>query len=208
MGLRVFTFAKGLLDENTYLIVDEDTNECAVIDPGYFGNDITNTIDTYGNLKYILLTHGHFDHFNAVNEYKNKYPNSIFYAPLKDKMLIEGGNEKEFASFGYTVNNCTFPDEYISEPFSLELGNSILNFIDTPGHTAGGMCIVSGNTIFSGDTLFRLSVGNTSFATGNWKELVKSIQTKLYSLDDNTLVYPGHGETTTIGIEKESNPFV
>ena len=96
----------------------------------------------------------------------------------------------------------------LSEGDTVILGETVFRVIETPGHTEGGICYLTDNIVFTGDTLFRLSVGNTSLETGDWPTMVKSIQEKLYTLDDDTIVYPGHGPATQIGYEKRSNPFV
>jgi glyoxylase-like metal-dependent hydrolase (beta-lactamase superfamily II) len=96
----------------------------------------------------------------------------------------------------------------LNEGDVLTLGETELRVIETPGHTGGGITFAADNITFTGDTLFRLSVGNTSLETGNWDTLVKSIKDKLYTLPDDTIVYPGHGPATTIGYEKKANPFV
>ena len=99
-------------------------------------------------------------------------------------------------------------DKYTSDGDTLKLGETELEYIHTPGHTEGSCCILADKVLFSGDTLFRLSVGNTQLETGSWDTLVKSINEKLYTLDEETVVYPGHGAATTIGYEKKGNPFV
>ena len=99
-------------------------------------------------------------------------------------------------------------DSLVREGDVISLGETILRVLDTPGHTEGGICYVTDNEVFTGDTLFRLSVGNTSLETGSWPTMVDSIKSKLYTLDDVMIVYPGHGPATQIGYEKRSNPFV
>lgn len=195
MGLIIKNYPLGPLQENTYLVIDESTGYKAVIDPGYFGEYVSKDIGNEDSLKYIILTHGHNDHFNDIKEYKDKYINTKFVAPEKEKYLMNKGG-------------CIDADVYVSDGDNIVLGDSVFNFIETPGHTEGSVCILSDNILFSGDTLFRFSVGNTSFETGNWNELQYSIKNKLYVLDDEIIVYPGHGPYTTIGDEKRGNPFV
>lgn len=195
MSLDIKVYPLGPLQENTYLLIDEATNEKAIIDPGYFGDYVVRDIGDTESLKYVMLTHGHFDHVNAIKTYMQKYPNAKFLAPQKEKALMD-------------KDGCPEADLYVSEGDEFELGKSKFRFIETPGHTAGGVCIIIGDAIFTGDTLFRLSVGNTTFETGNWEELIDSIKNKLYVLDENLTVYPGHGQVTSIGYEKRSNPFV
>lgn len=208
MSLQVHVFPYGPLKENTYLIIDNDSHCSAIIDPGYYGSDVVELIGDTNTLKYIILTHGHFDHLYATQDYLNQYPDSILIAPLADKYLIHKDWENDILTRGMSMNNCPEPHIYVSESDNLMLGSYKISFIETPGHTEGGMCIYCDNLLFSGDTLFRLSVGNTSLETGNWQQLQNSIRNKLYVLDDNTTVYPGHGLSTTIGYEKKANPFV
>ena len=205
MGITVVTYPKGLLGENTYLLRDNETGKCAVIDPGYIGDDVMSEIGDRENLDYVLLTHAHFDHFYCAADYIKQFPNMKFVAPEKDKLLMfkDWSQDPTFRM----SPKCPEADIYISEGDTLALGNSELQIIETPGHTAGGVCIKCDDVIFTGDTLFRLSVGNTSFETGSWEELVKSV-TRLYELDDDITVYPGHGDITSIGYEKRANPFV
>lgn len=208
MSLIIKVYPLGPLQENTYLLIDEATGEKAVIDPGYFGELSVSEIGDESSLKYLMLTHGHFDHFYAANKYLDKYQGAKFIIPEKDKLLAEKDWSMDLISDGYENPVCPKADIYVNGGDKLELGESSLEFIETPGHTAGGCCILSDGVIFTGDTLFRLSVGNTSFETGNWDDLIDSIKNKLYVLDDEITVYPGHGPYTNIGYEKRANPFV
>ena len=103
---------------------------------------------------------------------------------------------------------CPEAQVLLREGDTITLGETVLRVIETPGHTEGGICFVTDNEVFTGDTLFRLSVGNTSLETGDWKTMEESIRNKLYTLDEELVVYPGHGPATKIGYEKRSNPFV
>lgn len=208
MSLQVKIYPHGPLNENTYLVIDEKSGNKAIVDPGYYGEDVAQDINDDNTLKYIILTHGHFDHIGACVHYKNAYPEAIIIAPRKDEYLIHKDWIKDYLARGWDVCNCPEPDMYVVDNDTVTLGDQTFTFIDTPGHTEGGMCVKAGNILFSGDTLFRLSVGNTSLETGSWDDLVNSIKNKLYTLDDNTIVYPGHGAATTIGYEKKGNPFV
>lgn len=208
MAIDIKKYELGPLEENTYLLTDLDTSHQAVIDPGYYGKSILSDINNIDSVKYVILTHGHFDHYYCANQYLDQFPNAKLIAPLKDKYLISQGSNTEFSSMGYRHPACPPVDEYVTEDNEINLGNSIIKFIETPGHTEGGMCILVDNSLFSGDTLFRLSVGNTSFETGSFETLINSIKNKLYTLNDDVVVYPGHGINTTIGYEKRGNPFV
>ena len=210
MSLTVKCFPAGPLGENTYLITDDATGCQAVVDPGYFGTDVKAEIKSADNFKYILLTHGHHDHFAAVQDYIDEYPDAVFAAPAGETYLLYGSrdNTRMPGIAGHDRDTCPEAQLLVKEGDLIRLGDTVLRVIETPGHTEGGICFASDSEIFTGDTLFRLSVGNTSFKTGDWPALVRSIQDKLYTLDEDLIVWPGHGPATTIGYEKRANPFV
>lgn len=208
MSLTIKVYPLGPLSENTYLVIDDESGDMAVIDPGYFGDLIIKDIVNPDKLKYVLLTHGHFDHFFSINEYLENFKSAKFIAPENDKCLMSKDWNQDFLTSGYFVKDCPEADIYVKEGSEILFGKHSFTFLDTPGHTEGGISIIIDKLVFTGDTLFRLSVGNTSFDTGDWNELVSSIKNKLYLLDDDYIVYPGHGPLTTIGEEKRANPFV
>jgi len=195
MSITVKCSPRGPLQENTYVVRDDATGLYAIVDPGCIGDDIRAEIGDRENLKLIMLTHGHPDHFHSAADYISEYPDALFVAPEKEKYLLNKGG-------------CPVAGRYVTEGDTVSLGETEFSFIETPGHTEGGMCILTGKFMFSGDTLFRLSVGNTSFETGDWDTLESSIKNKLFTLDEDIVVYPGHGSPTTIGFEKKANPFV
>jgi len=209
MSLTVKIFPAGPLNENTYIITDDATGFKAVIDPGYFGMDIRMEIQNNAYLKYILLTHGHFDHFAAVQEYLDEYSGAVFAAPAGETYLLHGGRDNKWMALNDGASGiCPEAKLLLREGDTVTLGETVLRVIETPGHTEGGICFATDKEVFTGDTLFRLSVGNTSLETGDWDTLVDSITNKLYTLDGSMIVYPGHGPATTIGYEKRANPFV
>ncbi len=208
MSLTVKCFAAGPLGENTYVITDDATGFKAVVDPGYYGMDVRMEIQNNAYLKYILLTHGHYDHYAALREYMDEYISAAFIAPAGEHYLMYESREHLMMSGGRSASGLPQAKRFVREGDTIELGETMLRVIETPGHTEGGICFATDHEVFSGDTLFRLSVGNTSFETGDWATMVNSIQNKLYTLDDDTVVYPGHGPATTIGYEKRANPFV
>jgi glyoxylase-like metal-dependent hydrolase (beta-lactamase superfamily II) len=195
MGLEIVCYPKGMYGENTYLITDEATGYKAVIDPGYYETDMRMDIQNNAYLKYLLLTHAHHDHFLAVPQYLKEYTGVKFAAPEGDLELLRKAG-------------CPEPTMTLKDGDVITLGETELRVIATPGHTAGGICFATDREIFTGDTLFRLSVGRTDLETGDWETLVESISTVLYPLDEDLIVYPGHGDPTSIGYEKKANPFV
>ena len=188
MSLDIKYYMKGMYYEITYLITDKATGLQAVIDPGYFGNDVRKDIPAGDNLKYMLLTHGHHDHFLAAQQYLDEYKNLTFAVPQGDAELIKS-----------EPYNCPEPDVLLKEGDIITLGETELRVIETPGHTGGGICFLTDKELFSGDTLFKLSVGRTDLPTGDWDTLLHSITEKLYTLDEDLAVFPGHGLPTTIG---------
>lgn len=196
----VKTILAGMYEENCYLLVDEDTKECGIIDPGGQAKRIGSAIKTLNaKPKYIILTHGHMDHVDGVVELAKEF-NIPFYVSKVDEEYME----KDNTVFG------TLPKAsgYLKEGDTVKLGDKTIEVIETPGHTKGGLCFLVEDKVFTGDTLFQGSVGRSDFDGGDSRELIKSIKEKLLPLGDNVEVYPGHGPMSTIGYEKMRNPFL
>ena len=207
--MRITNLPSGALQANTYLAVDEKTNEGFIVDPGGYNKVLTKEVrDNDVKIKYIILTHGHSDHICGVNEHKAEFPDAKIVAYKDEEAMLE--NPKLNQSPGFGVPYSTKADILISDGDELKVGDVTLKFIHTPGHTEGGMCIYveEAKALFSGDTLFRQSIGRTDFPGGSYKEIMDSIRKKLFLLPDDTNVFPGHMGTTSIGFEKENNPFV
>lgn len=207
--MRITNLPSGALQANTYLAVDEKTNEGFIVDPGGYNKVLTKEVrDNDVNIKYIILTLGHSDHICGVNEHKAEFPDAKIVAYKDEEAMLENPNLNQSPGFG--VPYSTKADILVSDGDELKVGNVTLKFIHTPGHTEGGMCIYvkEAKALFSGDTLFRQSIGRTDFPGGSYKEIMDSIRKKLFLLPDDTNVFPGHMGTTSIGFEKENNPFV
>ncbi len=207
--MRITNLPSGALQANTYLAVDEKTNEGFIVDPGGYNKVLTKEVrDNDVNIKYIILTHGHSDHICGVNEHKAEFPDAKIVAYKDEEAMLENPNLNQSPGFG--VPYSTKADILVSDGDELKVGDVTLKFIHTPGHTEGGMCIYvkEAKVLFSGDTLFRQSIGRTDFPGGSYKEIMDSIRKKLFLLPDDTNVFPGHMGTTSIGFEKENNPFV
>ena len=207
--MRITNLPSGALQANTYLAVDEKTNEGFIVDPGGYNKVLTKEVrDNDVNIKYIILTHGHSDHICGVNEDKAEFPDAKIVAYKDEEAMLENPNLNQSPGFG--VPYSTKADILVSDGDELKVGDVTLKFIHTPGHTEGGMCIYvkEAKALFSGDTLFRQSIGRTDFPGGSYKEIMDSIRKKLFLLPDDTNVFPGHMGTTSIGFEKENNPFV
>ncbi len=199
----------GALGVNTYLVVDESTKEGFIVDPGGYNPKLTKKVSDEGiAIKYIVLTHGHADHISGVNEHLDDFPDAKVVVHTNEKPMLEDPRENQSLMFGsaQTVKG----DIFVNDGDELEVGNLRLKFIFTPGHTPGGMCIYveSEDVLFSGDTLFRQSIGRTDFPGGSFRDLADAVHTKLFILPDQTVVLPGHMGQTSIGFEKENNPFV
>ena len=207
--MRITNLPSGALQANTYLAVDEKTNEGFIVDPGGYNKVLTKDVrDNDVKIKYIILTHGHSDHICGVNEHKAEFPDAKIVAYKDEEAMLENPNLNQSPGFG--VPYSTKADILVSDGDELKVGDVTLKFIHTPGHTEGGMCIYvkEAKALFSGDTLFRQSIGRTDFPGGSYKEIMDSIRKKLFLLPDDTNVFPGHMGMTSIGFEKENNPFV
>ena len=194
---------------NCYILADETTSEAVVIDPAAHGEKIADEIAKYGyKVKYIIITHGHIDHMMGLDVLKSR-TNAIVAVSHGDSHKINS-NSGCLADYFHTKAPETKPDKLLREDDEIIFGDNVLKVIETPGHTPGGICLYceKENVLFSGDTLFNMSIGRTDFEGGNMKTLVNSIREKLFTLPDDTIVYPGHSGSTSIKFEKENNYFV
>ena len=202
----VKTLTVGAFASNNYLIVCEETKEAVLIDAGGDYNATMQEVNSSQiNFKYIFHTHAHLDHISGDYELKTKAGVKIFLHK-DDKFLVDKFNDQLNMFSMPDVENPVI-DEYIEDGQILKVGNLKFKVIHTPGHSPGGVCFLVDNTLFSGDTLFADSVGRTDLPGGSYEQLQDSIVNKLFILDENIKVYPGHGDSTTIKHEKENNPF-
>lgn len=188
--------------QNTYILTSE--NEAAVIDPGIDADEIINICGK--NIKYIILTHCHYDHIEGLKDLKEKTGARIVFSKTAKENL--NNPDINLSGFVYGRNTGTVPDITVEENDILNLGNEHILCIETPGHTSCGMCYITGDNLFSGDTLFENSIGRTDFPTGNYNILKESIKNKIYTLPENVKIYPGHGEETSVEKEKKYNSFI
>jgi len=200
-------FVTGPIQVNTYLLYDEISKEAILIDVGGSAEKIINKINEL-NLKVLGIynTHGHFDHILGAKEIQEKL-NIPFYVHKEDKLFVE----KLDAQMTYYGMPSALPPEingYVDNNSEIKLGKNIVKVIETPGHTQGGVCYLADEMLFSGDTLFLESIGRTDLPGGDYSTLKKSIREKLFTLDENIKVYPGHESSTSIGHEKEYNFMV
>lgn len=205
--MQIYRMAVGLMETNCYIIADEETNEGAVIDPGADGSLILDKIKTLGiELQYILLTHTHYDHIGAVAEIKRQTGAKLAVSEEDAAGLTD--RHWNLSAYGGSPVEAAEADILLKDGDELRLGEHTIQVLFTPGHTKGGVCFLCGDELFSGDTLFDLSVGRCDFPGGSLDTLVQSIKTKLMPLDDMVRVRPGHGPMTTIGREREGNPYI
>lgn len=207
--IRVACMVLGPVSTNCYVLINEDSKEAVLVDPADHADQISSFIARNG-LKpaAILLTHGHFDHIMAAAELRETYGIPV-YACAKEQALLNSAKQnlaERFLRASYTMD----ADHYCQDGEELLLAGCRVKVLETPGHTPGGCCyyLADEAVLFSGDTLFRASIGRTDFEGGSYPEIVKSIREKLFVLPEETVCYPGHGEMTNIGYEKGHNPYV
>ncbi len=200
-------FSVGPFMENTYVVADEKTGQAIIVDPGGENHKILAYLEEK-QLKAtaIVCTHGHIDHIAGVVELR-KALDVPFLIHKADEILVRHAPESA-RMFGMQMDEVPEIDGYIEEGKAVELGDITLEVLHTPGHSAGGVCIKGNGFVLAGDTLFNMSVGRTDLPGGSYETLIRSIHEKLMTLPDETEVYCGHGPATTIGFERENNPFL
>lgn len=207
MDIKVFH--TGPLDVNTYLLMDNESKEAILIDVGGSFEEIKKEIENNGyKLKYILNTHGHFDHILGEIEVQENHPEIPIYMHEDDKSHFEK-LEEEMRIWGFNYKTEPLkPTKFINEDTHLTLGAKTIQIFHTPGHSKGSLSYYIDNSVFTGDALFQRSIGRTDFYDGDFDTLINSIKSKLLTLPDETKVYPGHGPSTTIREEKKYNIYL
>ena len=199
----------GLTYTNAYFYYDESTLEACIIDPGGSTDKLMGIIKENNlKLKYILLTHGHYDHIGAVDELKSLTGAQILAHKAEEQLLKQADMNLSTLGMGRALSiTC---DRLLEDGDIIELGTGKLTVIHTPGHTAGGACFYDeeNGILFSGDTLFRGTTGRYDLPTSDGSALFASIRNKLFTLPDETKVFPGHEAATTIGWEKNNNQVI
>ena len=192
---------------NCYIVGSEQTRDGMVIDPaGDAPRIINNITELKLKIRLIIVTHTHPDHIGAIGAVKEA-TGADFAVHTAEAEQLKRYDYSQFAAFDPGFRPPPLPDRLLNEGDTLEIGDLKFTVVYTPGHSAGGICIIGYGVVFSGDTLFNMGIGRTDGPGGDYNTLISGIRNKLFTLPDNTLVLPGHGPKTTIGNEKQSNPF-
>lgn len=206
--IDIFVLVVGSIRTNCYVVVNPSCKEAVIIDPGDMPDRIIRKISELDvNLKAILITHGHYDHIGAVSKLKDYYGAKVYAGNFESELLSDSALN---ASRMFGINCNIEPEVLLKDNDFLKVCGLDFSIIHTPGHTSGGVCyyLPEDNVLFSGDTLFYETIGRSDLPTGDGRALIKSIKDKLFLLPDETKVFPGHGDSTTIGHEKMNNPYV
>lgn len=204
-SMTVERLVVGSLGANCYLLGNE--KKVIVIDPGDEANVIKQHIRNR-EVEAILLTHTHIDHIFALNQMKQFYPAAKVGVHYDEVKYLSDSSLNLSVYLGERFIYSQAPELILKEGMEIPFLNYKIKVIHTPGHTPGGVSFLVDNYLFSGDTLFKLSIGRTDFPGGSYSNLIESIKNKLFLLPDDTKVFPGHMEETTIGFEKKNNPFL
>ena len=206
--MKINQYVVGAVQTNCYFIINEDTKEVLIVDPGDAAKQLAQKVKDDGLTPVaILLTHGHFDHAGGAKALAEEFGIKI-YEKKKEKRTLE---DPEYnVSWMVGSSEVYSADEFLKDEQELDLAGFHIRVLYTPGHTEGGCCYYFpyDNVLFSGDTLFCMSVGRTDFKGGSMSEIVRSIKEKIMVLPEDTTVYPGHNDVTTIENERMYNPYL
>ena len=205
--MELITLTQGLFDSNCYILADKQ--ECAIIDCGVESRRVLEAVRKKGlTVRYIILTHGHLDHIHHVAAIQRDTGAELCLH--EEELLLYSHNEYNgYAQFGFIPpNDHPEPQRLLKDGERLPLGDGFLGILHTPGHSPGSISILAVKMVFTGDTLFARGVGRTDLYGGSGQKLQESIKGRLYTLEKDCVVYPGHGGATTIGYERENNPYV
>ncbi|UKS26845.1 MBL fold metallo-hydrolase [Paenibacillus sp. HWE-109] len=206
--INIESFVLGPVGTNAYLLSDSETKKGIIIDPGMNPKSLIKRIADL-DIVAILLTHAHFDHIGGVDEIRKLKKCPVYIHDLEADWLMnpKKNGSARWPELGVLIE--TDPAEFaLDEGQTLEFLGIKLKVFHTPGHSPGSVSFLYDKHLFGGDVLFKLSVGRTDLPGGDNNTLLDSIQDKLFLLDDDVVVYPGHGAKTTIGFERENNPYV
>lgn len=206
--MKINRITLGPVQTNCYIIYDEISGAAAVIDPAYNAPEIKSSADRLGaDIEKIIITHSHCDHIGGLKELKALCPSAEVIAHINGKEIMNDPAANLSREIGGRAETFS-ADRYVAGGDIIILSGEELEVIYTPGHTKDSMSIKYKDIIFCGDTVFRYSIGRTDFPSGNMDTEIASIKDKLLVFDDNTILYPGHGEYTTVGDERRNNPYL
>ncbi len=206
--MNVKTVLTHLFYTNSYILSDPKTGECALVDPGEWTEELENACREVGldNIKYILLTHGHFDHIYGLDKAK-ELTDALIAISRQDAPMLQNTVQNASGLVGTRISCRSKPDVLLEDGDEIELGLLKIKVIATPGHTKGSVCFLCGDVLISGDTMFNCGNGRTDLYGGDDHELMMSFR-KLAALPDECKVYPGHDIPTTIGFERTHNSLM
>jgi glyoxylase-like metal-dependent hydrolase (beta-lactamase superfamily II) len=205
--MKILTFILGVMQTNCYFLIDEETGETAVVDPAASADKIAEKIKERGlTLKYIVLTHAHFDHIMALEELRG-LTHAPVYIHADDAEALLHPEQTYMDQFGGVNTPCSPADFLLNDGDILILGQTKIKIIHTPGHTMGSICLIADENIISGDTLFRGDIGRYDLYGGDYSQLLQSLRI-LAALDGDYKVYPGHGSSTRLSYEREHNIYL
>ena len=200
------TLVVGPLSVNCYIFACEKTHQAAIVDPGDEADQILSVVKKLDcRVKYILLTHGHIDHLSQIPILKNKLK-AEFLMHEQDIPLVQSASTQA-ALFGLPDPGDLKPDRFLNDGDIIHLGELTIQVIHSPGHSPGSITFQVNQKLFVGDLIFNGSIGRTDLPGGDYSQIIESIQKKIFTLPDSVEIYPGHGPATTVGIEKNTNPF-
>ena len=192
---------------NTWLLYDDDSKEGILVDPSAPSEELLNDIRELAlRITCIVNTHGHGDHIGGNEWFRQRLSTKL--AIHEDDAAMLPDDKKNLSSYMDSPIPAHHADVILHDGDILPMGKYQIKVIHTPGHTKGCICLLVDKFLISGDTLFEQSIGRTDFPGGSHEQIIHSIKTKLFVLDEDVVVYPGHGPRTSIGMEKKSNPFV
>jgi hydroxyacylglutathione hydrolase len=206
-GIIIRRLKVGHLSANCWIVGSVSSGTGLVIDPGGNADGIMRAIEEARlDIEIIILTHGHSDHIAALYEIQDRTGAAVAIHAL-DADFLEGRGSVS-SQFGISYRTPHPPDRLLRDGDVIEAAGMSITVLHTPGHTPGSICLLSGNMVFTGDTLFRRGIGTTLMPGSSRPQLIESIRTRLMTLPDDTVIYPGHGRETTIGDERRDNRYI
>lgn len=208
MEVKIIKIPEQGYASNSYIVYSETNNKGAIIDPGQNAEIYLKACEEHGiNIEKILLTHGHADHILGVEALREETGAKVYIHSADSEMLTDA--RANFSSMMFPMPIEFEADIILKDGDTIQLDEGVkFEVIHTPGHTLGGVCFVLGDIIFTGDTLFKSSIGRTDFPGGDYAQIISSIKERIFSYPDTTTLLPGHGENSSVILEKQYNPFL